>query len=1080
MTYRAPAVHRTIVALDVQAFGAPRRTNRDQVAVRDGLYRATQEAFRQAGISWAGCDHEDRGDGMLVLIGPEVPKGLLVESLPAALANALRMHNGEHLEGERIQLRMALHAGEVNYDGHGATAAAINLTFRLLESDAVKHALADSASVLAVITSSWFFEEVVRHSTADASAFHPAPVTVKETVTTGWIWLEDHGVRPGSGQLSPVTPAGDQMMTMSTAQPGDASAVTHPGASAAVGGAGDEPTVSGDSGLPVTVPLGRLPVDVRGRDGLLTELCHPLRSYRRGSPGTWVLAGMGGVGKSTVALAVAQKAQARGWRVWWVNAADITSFTGGMLELLHQLNAPESVTRPVREGTPLAAERAWAFLNGRQAAGRRWLLIFDNADTPAILAAQGAATPGDHAGWVRPGPSGLVIVTTRTKDPHAWGPQVRLRELRPLEPSAAAQVLIDLAPGISDPDGRQAEELGRRLGGLPLALHLAGNYLASPFARWHSFDDYRQALESDDLPLALADLENPSGHDRTAISRTWELSLNALTDAGQPQARTLLWLLSCYAPTTPIPMALLNPERLAELSVLGSGLESSPESIAAPRVLRDGVHGLAAVGLTELVAGQEPAVIMHPVVADASRSRLLTTAGSELSRIAEAAVGLLKTAAGTIDHQHPADWPVWHQLTPHVTALLEWLGGHLNPPDLETLVAISVRTAKAERRSGNLATAEKLAELGVAKAALLGDSHVASLTARYALGQVVAAQGRNSEAEQIYRHVLILQQHVLGHNHPDTLNTRHHLASMINYQGRYHEAEEMYHQVLAGQQQVLGIDAEATLNTRHHLAWMTGLRGCYVEAGQQFQTIITAQRRILGDDHPDTLRARYGLAWVKALNGQYASAEEQFRNVLSDQRRILGNDHPDTMETRYRLARAIADQGRYHEARAIYLQVLKDMRRTLGDEHPATLAVRDNLARVTGLEGRHREAEQMFRQVLADREKLLAEGHPHILLTQHRLAQAVASQGRLSEAEQMFRQVLAAQKHLLGHQHPATLGTYFRLAQVLAGQGQNGEAEQMFRETLTAQENLLGHEHPDTISTRTQLLQITTLHKAPS
>ncbi|HJY97040.1 MAG TPA: hypothetical protein VJ371_18980, partial [Streptosporangiaceae bacterium] len=200
-------------------------------------------------------------------------------------------------------------------------------------------------------------------------------------------------------------------------------------------------------------------------------------------------------------------------------------------------------------------------------------------------------------------------------------------------------------------------------------------------------------------PLALADPENPSDHDRTAISRTWELSLNALTDAGQPQARTLLWLLSCYAPTTPIPMALLNPQRLAELSVLGSGLESSPESIAAQRVLRDDLHGLAAVRLTELVAGQEPAVIMHPVVADASRSRLLTTAGSELSRIAEAAVGLLKTAAGTIDHQHPADWPVCHQLTPHVTALLEWLGGHLNPPDLETLVAISVRTAKAERRS---------------------------------------------------------------------------------------------------------------------------------------------------------------------------------------------------------------------------------------------------------------------------------------------------------------------------------------------------------------------------------------------
>ena len=50
------AVHRTIVALDVEGFGARQRTNRNQVAVRDGLYRAVREAFQQAGIPWT--DHE--------------------------------------------------------------------------------------------------------------------------------------------------------------------------------------------------------------------------------------------------------------------------------------------------------------------------------------------------------------------------------------------------------------------------------------------------------------------------------------------------------------------------------------------------------------------------------------------------------------------------------------------------------------------------------------------------------------------------------------------------------------------------------------------------------------------------------------------------------------------------------------------------------------------------------------------------------------------------------------------------------------------------------------------------------------
>ena len=122
----------------------------------------------------------------------EVPKGLLAESLPSALVAALHAHNGTHTGPERIRLRMALHAGEVGYDEHGVTAVAVNLAFRLLDAGVLKAALASSQGVLAVIASSWFFEEVVRHSTADAAAYRPAEVAVKETTTTGWIVLPDH------------------------------------------------------------------------------------------------------------------------------------------------------------------------------------------------------------------------------------------------------------------------------------------------------------------------------------------------------------------------------------------------------------------------------------------------------------------------------------------------------------------------------------------------------------------------------------------------------------------------------------------------------------------------------------------------------------------------------------------------------------------------------------------------------------------------------------------------------------------------------------------------------------------------
>jgi hypothetical protein len=85
---------------------------------------------------------------------------------------------------------MALHAGEVNYDEHGVTGASINLAFRLVDAEPLKTALAGSSGVLAVIVSSWFYEEVVRHTAAgNAARFWRVPVTVKETNEIGWICL---------------------------------------------------------------------------------------------------------------------------------------------------------------------------------------------------------------------------------------------------------------------------------------------------------------------------------------------------------------------------------------------------------------------------------------------------------------------------------------------------------------------------------------------------------------------------------------------------------------------------------------------------------------------------------------------------------------------------------------------------------------------------------------------------------------------------------------------------------------------------------------------------------------------------
>lgn len=211
--FRRCAVHRSIVVVDVEGFTDERRADWHQVTVRDALHQAVQNAFNHAGIPWADCDHEDRGDGVFVLVPADVPKELLAESLPIALVAELERHNGTHEAPEQIRLRMAIHAGEVRYDSHGATATAINLVFRLVDAPALKAALASSPGVLAVIASSWFYQEVIRHNPAcDATAYSQVKVAVKETTALGWVHLPDHS-------HSPCRTAADVPSAMATVTP---------------------------------------------------------------------------------------------------------------------------------------------------------------------------------------------------------------------------------------------------------------------------------------------------------------------------------------------------------------------------------------------------------------------------------------------------------------------------------------------------------------------------------------------------------------------------------------------------------------------------------------------------------------------------------------------------------------------------------------------------------------------------------------------------------------------------------------------------------------------------------------------
>ena len=100
---------------------ALRNTDRDRVVIHEAMYAAVRTALKRVKYY-----HEDRGDGVLVLVPPEVPKGRLVSNLLARLEAALGIHNASmerqnasRAAATQVRLPVAVHAGEVTFDGHG-------------------------------------------------------------------------------------------------------------------------------------------------------------------------------------------------------------------------------------------------------------------------------------------------------------------------------------------------------------------------------------------------------------------------------------------------------------------------------------------------------------------------------------------------------------------------------------------------------------------------------------------------------------------------------------------------------------------------------------------------------------------------------------------------------------------------------------------------------------------------------------------------------------------------------------------------------------------------------------------------
>ncbi|KJS55971.1 hypothetical protein VM98_09985 [Streptomyces rubellomurinus subsp. indigoferus] len=198
-------VNYTILLLDIEQFG--RRDDVEQAFMRRMLYSVLHETLRSAGIEPTEQRLEDRGDSVMALISPTVPKAKLLHALINETPAMLNANNRLAAASAQVRLRITLASGEVAVQElggalGGAVGWDLNQAFRLLNSDSLRTALAHQDGPCVLSVSDSVYQGIVRHGHhgLPVGAFHRITVHGKEGDFPAWV----HGT-PHPGPTVPTT-----------------------------------------------------------------------------------------------------------------------------------------------------------------------------------------------------------------------------------------------------------------------------------------------------------------------------------------------------------------------------------------------------------------------------------------------------------------------------------------------------------------------------------------------------------------------------------------------------------------------------------------------------------------------------------------------------------------------------------------------------------------------------------------------------------------------------------------------------------------------------------------------------------
>jgi hypothetical protein len=801
-------------------------------------------------------------------------------------------------------------------------------------------------------------------------------------------------------------------------------------------------------------------VNFTGRVDLLREL--ERRLVRGGTAAVLpeTLHGMGGVGKSHLAIEYAYRNRANFDLIWWVPAERSVKIVNSLVELGQRLGLEGGAESNVAVQQVLDALRS----GNHPKVPTNWLLIFDNADSPDAVQE-----------YLPTGGSGRILVTSRNSQ---WLSVARPLEVNVFQRAESVQLLRRRDPELSEEDaGRLAEALGD----LPLAVAQAAAWRVETGM---PAGEYLELLAEKQLELlnVTTTLDYPE-----SVAAMWDLSLNELKRKN-PSALRLLQVCAFLAPE-PINRTMFTYSRNI------TGVPADLSRVLRDRLrLNEAVRDINRFALVR-VDHRTNSIELHRLV----QAVLISQMSEDDRVIMRNAAHLILSENDPEAPEEPDNWPTYVDLSAHLAAsnayesdaesvrsllynqvqfLYRW-GEHNRSAELseriyriwlERLGEDHPETLRMGRWYGFMLWVEgHYAEATPFNLELLdrhrrtyGEEHEATIVA---IGQVAAdkrAEGDFVGALELSKRSYDICVRYLGDEDPVTHEAAHNLGVNLRLVGDFASAVTLDADTWDRRVQIYGQEHEVPLYTQVGLTIDKRELGQYRDACAEQEEVVRIYERLSEGRplNPTWLRAVRHLAVMRRKAGDHEGAMRAAETAYEGLRRRYNVDHPDTLAAALARSVELRHLGRHESAAHLGQDTLTRYARTLGADHPHTLSAAVNVAILRRLKGDFEGARELNQATLAGFRARLGDDHPSTLITGINLASDLHALGDVQGAHNADVEILRRVTAVFDADHPTALACQVNLAQDLRSLGRTDEADELHLRAVTALRERLGQHHP--------------------